>query len=167
MISQTLLIIPRSYKLFLTITSSVCSGDLRKKALHLLSGGFASPVIVCMLAFSAAALALASFSFLFQLMQSCHLKVCQLKNIKHLSEISLDQLSAGGKVERSQPHLQQYSSGRDVHGIQKTQPATMKLQPETLLEVFVCYKNPAATVIFHYHFTEIFITRNSIDHGKK
>lgn len=71
---------PLSYMLFLTTTSTSLSGDLRNMALHLFSGGFLSLLIPLILAFSAAELALASFSFLCQLTYSCHLKVCFKRN---------------------------------------------------------------------------------------
>jgi len=59
---------PLSYLFSFATTWESSRDDLRKKDLHLLSGRFASLLIPLMLALSAAALTLASFSFLCQLM---------------------------------------------------------------------------------------------------
>lgn len=81
-ISQRLWKYPLSYMFLLTTTSTSSRGDLWKKDLHLLAGRFSSLLIPLMLALSAAALALASLSFLCQFMYSCHLKVCNSQENK-------------------------------------------------------------------------------------
>jgi hypothetical protein len=67
--SHRFLILPTSYIFFVTTGSSAGVWDLEKNVFHLLGGDIcASLLAALMLAFSAAALALAAFSFFIQKM---------------------------------------------------------------------------------------------------